>query len=110
MTPLACTEVEETITYFGTKAYFRESDEDILKACTSFDSFHHQAKYPFIQHGFIVGFLILSLKHCVGPSALKEALSINTIYLVVLFALGHPLGFLSAMTCDIQRGLRALIT
>lgn len=44
-TLVVCTEAEvaERIAHFGTQAYVAKSDEDIFKAGTSFESFHHQA-------------------------------------------------------------------
>lgn len=41
-----------------TKAYVAESDEGVFKAGTSYENFHHQAKYPLSDATLVVGFLL----------------------------------------------------
>lgn len=112
LTLSTCTEaeMEERIAHFGTQAYVAESDEDIFKAGTSFESFYHQAKYPLSNMALFVGFLMLWLKHCIVSSTPQKALSVSAVYLVIFLVYGRPLGLLLAMACEILSGLKALMT
>lgn len=104
---MVCTKakVEKRIAHFGTQAYVVESDKDIFKNGTSFESFHHQAKYPLSNMALFEGFMVLWLKSYVVSSTTEEALSINVVYPVVLLTYGRLLGLLMAMAYDILSGL-----
>lgn len=61
LTLSSCTmvEMEERTTHFRTQAYVVESDEDVFKASTSFESFHHPAKHPLSNMVLLARFLML---------------------------------------------------
>lgn len=71
ITPLlVCTEtkIEDRIAQFVSHAYVAKSKEDVFKIGTSFDSLHHQAKYPL---SLLKGFLMLWLKRYVTTLIFK---------------------------------------
>lgn len=103
-------EVEERKDRLRTHAYVIESDEYVFKAGTSFDGFHHQAKYPLSSMALFACFLMLWLMCYLVPSTPQEVLPISVVYPLVLLAYGHQLGLLLAMAYEIPSGFRALMT
>lgn len=107
----ACTDEEladrvaESVDFYTT-----DSDEDVFKAGTVFESFHRQAQTAISYKALLVGFPMLWLKKCVAPTLPHEAITVDVVYPAVLLAYGRPLGLLPAMVSCLQSGLRVLTT
>ena len=90
--------------------YSTDSNEDIFKPDTLFESFHRQGQTPISNKALLEGFLMLWLKKCVVPTLPHKAIMIDVVYPAVLLAHGRPLGHFPAMVGCIQNGLRLLTT
>jgi len=85
-------------------SYRTESNEDIFKHGTIFDSFHHHVKTPISDRALLAGFLMLWLKRCVLPTLPQEVIIADVVYLAVL-AHGRSLSLLPIMIGCLQNGL-----
>jgi len=106
-----CTDEEYTARITDSEEFYStDSNEDIFKPDTLFESFHRQAQTPISDRALLADFLMLWLKKCMVPTLPHEAISIDVVYPKVLLAHGRPLGLLPAMVSCIQSGLRLLTT
>jgi len=88
----------------STNSYTIESNEDVFKSDTVFESFHHQAKILISDRALLACFLILWLKRCVVPTLSHEVIVANVVYPAVLLAHGKSIALLPVMVAGIQSG------
>ena len=84
-----CTD-EELASRLVDSAYFytADSDENLFRAGTIFESFHRQAQIPISDKALLAGFLMLWLKKCVVPTRPHESITVDMVYPAVLLAYG----------------------
>ena len=70
----------------STSSYTIESNEDIFRPDTVFESFHYQAKVPMSDRALLMGFLMLWLKRYVVLTLPHEVIVVDVVYLGVLLA------------------------
>ena len=85
-----------------------EEDDGIYEKGDTFKSFHHQARQPISRKVLLAGFLLVSLKRCVVPSPLHDAILLMALLSAVHLVYGRSLGLLPTMVFCIQRGLHVL--
>ena len=86
----------------STNSYTTESNEDIFRPDTVFESFHHQARIPISDRALLAGFLMLWLKQCVVPTLPHEVVIANVVYPTVPLTHGKSIALLLAMVAGIQ--------
>ena len=87
LAPSTNEEIAEIISA-STSSYTTESNEDIFKLDTVFESFHLQAKILIFNRVLLAGILTLWLKRFVVPTLPYEVIVTNVVYPAILLAYG----------------------